>query len=42
MVWVKEIGKLKACNKITHHTENGRPYVMERKPGGRGTKRDYL
>ena len=25
-----------------HYTDNGRPYVMERKKGGGGVKRKYL
>lgn len=41
MVWIKEKGK-PSCNKRTHHTTMGRPYVMERRKGGHGTKRKYI
>lgn len=31
----------KTVNRKLHHTQDGRPYVMERKRGG-GVKRKYL
>jgi len=40
MVWITCHGKKK--QRQLHHTESGRPYTMERRKGGHGTKRKYL